>query len=124
MRDSVTNGILYDWLKKKARNYPVQRTRIEIDVDLEAVGKAHPFDGQIALDDLQFLGQRNLAGRVSLQACPEDVVEVGQNVEGILCTIQLHQSCYRVQGVKEKVGFKLHLEGTQMGARKLPLQLE
>src|SRR6266446_2692299 len=97
---------------------------IQDNVDVEAVRKAHPFDGQVALDDLQFLRQRNLAGRGSLQARSEDVVEVGQNVEGIRCTLQLHQGRYRVQSVKEKVRFKLHLQGTQMGARKLPLQLE
>src|SRR5882724_2894684 len=124
MRNSVPNCILYDWLKKKARNEPVEGTGVEIEVDVEAVGKAHPFNRQITLDNLQFLRQRNFAGRGSLQARPEDVVEVGQNVEGILCTFQFHQGRYRIQGVKEKVGFKLHLQGGQMGTRELPLQLE
>ena len=84
VRNSVADRVLDNGLKEKAGDEAVERRRLDFDLDAQAIGKPDLFDGEVVLNDLELLRQRNFFRSGPLQRAFKNGIQVRQHLHGFL----------------------------------------
>lgn len=82
---------------KETRDEAVEGAWVHVELKAEAIGEAHLFDGEVALDDFEFLGQRDFLPRGSLQCRFQNGIKMPEHFRGLLLAPKFHPSGDRVQ---------------------------
>ncbi len=106
----MDEGVLHQRLENKARHQGALEPRLDREAGAEAVGEAHLLDRQVALEESDLLGERDLVGTIGVEHLTEHLAELLQHPRGGRGVPVPHQDGDGVQAVEEKVRVELRPE--------------
>src|SRR2546423_1832996 len=109
-------------LQDQVGHASVERLRIDLHLDGQAISKACLLDQQITFEHLQLLLERYFLHADVLQREPQQVAQARDQAVGLL-DIPVHERRDGMQSVEQEMRVKLHLEHLQLRLRQPRFQL-
>jgi hypothetical protein len=112
--DAVADRVLDDGLEDEVRDFGVQGVFGNVHRDGEAVAETGLFDFEVALEEGDFVAERDDMFVGVVQGVAEEIAEFGDHAIGFF-DVDVHEGADAVEGVEEEVRIELGLEGDEFG---------
>src|SRR5690348_10892399 len=102
--DSVLERILDDGLQDQTRNLDLEQVGWNVRVHLQAVGKADFLDGEILVEQFEFLTKRDLLPAGILQYAAEKIAKTGDHIGRVVVSALADKRGNRIERIEQKMG--------------------
>ncbi|EEF23139.1 conserved hypothetical protein, partial [Ricinus communis] len=113
-RQSVLEAILHQRLQQQDGNAGRQQRSRCFHAVLQTLPEAHLLDGEVFVEEGQFLAQRNQIAVRLVQHAPQQFAEAGDGVDGIVVALLAHQAGDGVEGIEQEVRLDLPAQAVQL----------